>query len=145
MGRTSLESASVIAGLAAVCLLLAPSQTIVRAQSGHAHHQSATEKPWAEGDVFAGALAAGMDRMHRDMMAPLSTGNADVDFLATMIPHHEGAVEMARLILIPGRDPLVRQLAEEIIAGHVDEFSGWFTSARARREESALELRPAES
>jgi glutamyl-tRNA reductase len=34
---------------------------------------------------------------------------------------------------------------EEIIAGHVDEFSGWFTSAGARREESALELRLSES
>ncbi len=34
---------------------------------------------------------------------------------------------------------------EEIIAGHVDEFSGWFTSARARRDAAALELRPSES
>ncbi|MEO6872535.1 MAG: glutamyl-tRNA reductase [Chthoniobacterales bacterium] len=34
---------------------------------------------------------------------------------------------------------------EEIITGHVDEFSGWFTSARARREAAALELRPSES
>jgi glutamyl-tRNA reductase len=34
---------------------------------------------------------------------------------------------------------------EEIIASHVDEFSGWFTSARARRETAALELRPSES
>ena len=34
---------------------------------------------------------------------------------------------------------------EEIIAGHVDEFSGWFTSARARREAAALEMRPSES
>ena len=34
---------------------------------------------------------------------------------------------------------------EEIIAGHVDEFSGWFTSARARREAAELELRPSQS
>ncbi len=34
---------------------------------------------------------------------------------------------------------------EDIIAGHVREFGGWFTSARARRESSALELRPSES
>ena len=34
---------------------------------------------------------------------------------------------------------------EEIIAGHVDEFSGWFTSARVQQEAAALELRPSES
>jgi uncharacterized protein (DUF305 family) len=62
-----------------------------------------------------------MDKMHRDMMAPSPSGNADVDFLATMIPHHAGAVEMARLVLIYGKDPLVRQLAEEIIAGQQAE------------------------
>ncbi|MEW6740366.1 MAG: DUF305 domain-containing protein [Nitrospirota bacterium] len=43
-------------------------------------------------------------------------GNPDIDFLAMMIPHHEGAIEMARLVLIYGTDPLVRKLAEDIIA-----------------------------
>ena len=38
----------------------------------------------------------------------------DVDFLAMMIPHHQGAVEMARLALIYGKDPLTRRVAEEI-------------------------------
>lgn len=123
MRRTSLELAAVMVGLAAVGLLLAPSQTLVRAQSGHAPHHATAGNPWAEGDAFARALAAGMDRMHRDMMAPSPTGNADVDFLATMIPHHEGAVEMARLALVHGRDPLVRQLAEEIIAGQQVEIA----------------------
>lgn len=64
-----------------------------------------------------------MDRMHRDMAAAPQTGNADRDFLAMMIPHHAGAVDMARLVLIHGRDPLVRQLAQEIIAGQQAEIS----------------------
>jgi uncharacterized protein (DUF305 family) len=68
-------------------------------------------------------MAAAMDRMDRDMNAAPHTGNPDRDFLAMMIPHHEGAVEMARLVLIHGRDPLVRQLAEEIIAGQQAEIS----------------------
>ena len=61
--------------------------------------------------------------MHREMMAPSRTGNPDVDFLASMIPHHAGAVEMARLVLIHGRDPLVRRLAEEIIASQQTEIA----------------------
>lgn len=50
------------------------------------------------------------------------TGDPDKDFLAMMIPHHEGAVEMARLVLIHGRDPLVRRLAEDIIASQTTEI-----------------------
>ena len=73
---------------------------------------------------FASEMDAGMEAMMRDMHAPGYSGNADVDFLAMMIPHHAGAVEMARLVLINGRDPLTRKLAEEIIASQVVEIEG---------------------
>lgn len=65
-----------------------------------------------------------MDRMMRDMHAPGYTWNADIDFLAMMIPHHEGALEMARLVLVHGRDPLTRKLAEGIIANQIVEIEG---------------------
>src|SRR5215203_3206196 len=71
---------------------------------------------------FIREMDAGMARMMSDMHAPGYTGNADVDFLAMMIPHHEGAVEMARLVLVHGKDPLTRQLAEEIIASQSAEI-----------------------
>ena len=73
---------------------------------------------------FASEMDAGMEAMMRDMHAPGYSGHADVDFLAMMIPHHAGAVEMARLVLINGRDPLTRKLAEEIIASQVVEIEG---------------------
>lgn len=72
---------------------------------------------------FASAMDAGMQKMMDDMHAPGYSGNADVDFLAMMIPHHEGAVEMARLVLIHGEDPLTRRLAEEIIASQTVEIN----------------------
>ena len=73
-------------------------------------------------DRFAGEMAAGMQRMMRAMHAAAPTGDPDADFLAMMIPHHEGAVEMARLELVHGRDPLVRQLAEGLIASQQTEI-----------------------
>ncbi len=73
---------------------------------------------------FAREMHAGMARMMKDMHGAADTGDPDVDFLAMMIPHHEGAVEMARLVLIHGRDPVTRRLAEDIIASQVVEIEG---------------------
>jgi uncharacterized protein (DUF305 family) len=67
-------------------------------------------------------MQAGMKEMLDDMHALRYTGNPEVDFLAMMIPHHEGAVEMARLVLIHGKDSLTRWLAEEIIASQRAEI-----------------------
>ena len=72
---------------------------------------------------FATAMQAGMERMMRDMHAAAHGGSPDQDFLAMMIPHHEGAVEMARLELIHGRDPATRRLAEDIIASQTTEIA----------------------
>ena len=68
-------------------------------------------------------MDTGMARMMQDMHGLGYTGNPDADFLAMMIPHHEGAVDMARLVLIHGRDSLVRQIAEEIIASQTVEIA----------------------
>jgi len=98
----------------------------VCAQHQH-HHPDGANSTARYGEVFArfsSEMDAGMDKMMRDMHAPGYSGNPDIDFLAMMIPHHEGAVEMARLVLVHGRDPLTRKLAEEIIASQVVEIEG---------------------
>ncbi len=64
---------------------------------------------------------AANDRMHRDMAIEY-TGNADVDFIKGMIPHHQGAVDMARIVLEHGSDPEVRDLAEAVIAAQEAEI-----------------------
>ncbi len=61
-------------------------------------------------------------RMHESMAIEF-TGNADVDFIRGMIPHHQGAVDMAKIVLEHGTDPEVRKLAEGVIAAQEAEIA----------------------
>ena len=90
----------------------------------------------AQVNAFQREMDASMAQMMRAMHGPGYAGHPDIDFLAMMIPHHAGAVDMARLVLQHGRDPATRQLAEEIIAGQTIEIESM------TRRLSALRQRP---
>jgi uncharacterized protein (DUF305 family) len=113
----------VLAAAAALTWAFADDPSASAQNGNHAHSAPASPKAWSRGSEFSRALHDSMARMHEEMLSALPSGDADRDFLALMIPHHEGAVEMARFVLISGRDPLVRRLAEEIIASQQAEIA----------------------
>jgi uncharacterized protein (DUF305 family) len=67
-------------------------------------------------------MAAINRRMHAQMdVAP--TGDLDADFVRGMIPHHQGAIDMAELTLRHSNDPFIRTLARGIIAAQRREIT----------------------
>ena len=78
--------------------------------------------PELANDPATVAYAAAMDKMVADMMVPY-TGDVDVDFAAGMIPHHQAAIDMAKIQLEFGTDPGMRELAEAIIAAQESEIA----------------------
>jgi uncharacterized protein (DUF305 family) len=64
---------------------------------------------------FDRLMAQAMDRMHAAMTAVNPTGDTDRDFLAMMVPHHQGAIDMAKMVLLYTHDRRIRNLAQSII------------------------------
>lgn len=118
-----------IAALAATALPLAASAALAQtAQHGHPAMPSPQVIP--RGDVGEGRQGApgggamaqhrpemrqAVETMNRDMIGAPMTGDPDRDLAAMMIPHHQGAIDMARAYLREGKDPQMRRMAEGAI------------------------------
>ena len=84
-------------------------------------------------------LMGSMERMHAAMASIDPSGNRDVDFVKLMLPHHQGAIDMAKTELLYGEDPQVRRLAQEIItdqASEVQLMQLWLKQHEARSPDS---------
>jgi uncharacterized protein (DUF305 family) len=81
---------------------------------GHGHPADKSEAGMPAAPSKAGFYVDIVEQMHKDMDIDL-TGDPDVDFVKLMIPHHQSAIEMAKLVLEYGQDPEIRAIAEDVI------------------------------
>jgi uncharacterized protein (DUF305 family) len=79
---------------------------------------------------FMRRMSVSMTEMNQSMKAAPMNGNIDHDFAAMMIPHHEGAIEMAKAELSFGKNPTMRRLAQEILVdqkSEIDAMNLWIS------------------
>jgi uncharacterized protein (DUF305 family) len=72
--------------------------------------------------AFTAAMEQAMDQMMARMHVP-STGDADRDFVRMMVPHHQGAIDMAVTELRYGKNSQLKRIAQEIIVEQQQEIS----------------------
>lgn len=110
--------------------LAALSLTAARADAQEHHHGGATAASAAppafvasSAKPFAALMDDAMAVMDAGMKQAPMNGNPEHDFVTMMMPHHQGAIDMAKAVLLTTQDPEIRNLALGIIAEQQNEIN----------------------
>ncbi|WP_029350770.1 DUF305 domain-containing protein [Bosea sp. 117] len=108
--------------LACVGVVLAACLAGAGAQAHDHGHGDTTASATSDEAPFLAENTAAMDKMMAEMEVK-PTGDIDADFTAMMIPHHQGAIDMAVAYLRYGTNPQLRRLAQEIVVEQQQEIA----------------------
>lgn len=102
----------IVLGLMAAPAAFGETMTHSMDHSGHMMSNDVATKAYQDANM---AMHSAMDIDY--------TGNPDIDFVTGMIAHHQGAIDMAKVVLEHGADPEIRKLAQDIIAAQEGEIA----------------------
>ncbi len=111
-------TSKILMATAALVLMAGASMAYADSHMDHSKMDHSAMAPMGQGGIYDGA----MKTMHEGMSAVKPTGDADVDFVQGMIPHHQGAIDMAKVVLENGKDPEIKKLAEGIVKAQESEI-----------------------
>lgn len=120
-----------LALFAAGIIGITPAQAQEHQHEMISNQQEADKAAVAVEDYFADAMA----RMHKDM-AVAPSGDVNEDFVRGMIPHHQGAIDMAKVLKGKSKDPALLKLADDIIAAQEKEIAfmkDWLAKHQAKQ------------
>ncbi len=110
----------------AVALMLAVVPAAFAGDMNHKDHHGMhdmADMNHGQADMPKNAFDDAMMTMHKSMSDVKPTGDVDIDFIQGMIPHHQGAIDMAKIELAKGKDPQAIAMAKEIIKAQEKEIA----------------------
>jgi uncharacterized protein (DUF305 family) len=107
-------------------------ETCITTQMGQEMDMPKEEMPMAILDEAHQAMMAGMDAMQSNMDMGMQAQDIDVAFICGMIPHHQGAIDMAKAELQYGDDPWAKEMAQKVIdaqEAEIEQMKVWLATA----------------